>query len=217
MRFKLEGKIIEEFDFKETSLNHEIYSMILSNTNTETAKKIHSKKKFKRHFTFSRLYINEKNIHLYIAGEDNLMKELINYMMFNQIIRIGDKVISITNLQPLNNKLKNKEEYNFKTNLIVNEMEDGKVSLSKDFEYIKRRINEIAKAKYKEIYDVDVAESIEVEILSSEKRYIRYKNHHLNSYKMLFKLKGSYELINLIYNVGSGENTASGHGLLWEV
>ena len=217
MRCKIEGKIIEQFDPSKTSLNHETYSMILSNVNTERAKQIHCKKRFKRLFTFSRIFINGDKIHLYVSGEDEFLKEFINYILCNQIIRIGDKVISVTNLQPLNNKLAKKDEYIFKRNIIVNEKENGKVCLSKDFDYIKRRINEIAKAKYTDVYGKENEQNIEVEILKSKQRYIRYKDHHLNSYDMVYKIKGNYDLINLIYNVGCGENTASGHGLMWEV
>ena len=217
MRVKIEGKIIEQYNYNNFNLNHETYSMILSNINTNRAKKIHAKKRFKRLFTFSKLFANMNNVHLYVSGEDELVKELVNYIMCNQLIRIGDKVISVTNLQPLNIALEKKNSYTFKTNIIVNEMENGRVSLSKDKEYIKKRINEIAKDKYEDIHGRKTNENIEVNIVSSKQRYTRYKNHHLNSYDMVLNLKGSDELINLIYNVGVGENTASGHGLMWEV
>lgn len=217
MRLKLIGKIIEDLDKDNTSLNHETYSMILANINTKMAKRLHTKDRFKRLFTFSRVYINGDSLHLYISGEDNLMKDFINYLMFNQMIRIGNKVILINAINPLKNKVNEKELYTFKANLIVNEKENGKVCLSKDFDYIRKRINEIATDKYKEIYHKDPEGSIETTIIQAKKTYTRYKNHYLNSWKMIFNLKGDYELINLIYNVGIGENTASGHGLMWEV
>ena len=43
MRLKLTGKIIEEQLSTKTSFNHEMYSMFLTNINTERAKRIHEK------------------------------------------------------------------------------------------------------------------------------------------------------------------------------
>ena len=41
----------------------------------------------------------------------------------------------------------------------------GKACLSKDFDYIKERINQIAKDKYKDIYGEDIEENINVKFL----------------------------------------------------
>lgn len=217
MRAKLQGTIIEEKKSINTSYNHEMYSMFLTNISTERAKRIHEKKRFKRLFTFSNLYIKNNEIHFYVSGQDELIKDFINCIMFNQIIRIGDKVINITNIEPLQSILKEKQEYIFKTNFIVNEKENDKVCLSRNKDYIIKRISQIAKDKYKDIYNQDIEENIDIQILESTHKYTKYKDHHLNSYKATLKVSGDKRLINLIYNVGVGENTASGHGLLWEV
>lgn len=217
MRLKITGKIIEESNMNKISFNHEMYSMFLTNISTERAKRIHEKKRFKRLFTFSNLYIVEKNAHFYVSGQDELIKDFINCIMFNQIIRIGDKVINITNIEPLKNKLDDKQEYLFKSNFIVNEMENNKVCLSKNNDYIVKRISQIAKDKYKEIYDEEINTDINVEIVKSKHKYTRYKNHYLNSYNSILKIKGDKRLVDLIYNIGVGENTASGHGFVWEV
>lgn len=217
MRLKITGKIIEESNTNKTSYKHEMYSMFLTNISTERAKRIHEKKRFKRLFTFSNLYIVDNQVHFYVSGQDELLKDFINCIMFNQIIRIGDKVINITNIEPLKNKLDDKEEYLFKSNFIVNEMENNKVSLSKDNDYIIKRISQIAKDKYKEIFNEEINTNINVEIIKSKHKYTRYKDHYLNSYQSILKLTGDKRLIDLIYNVGIGENTASGHGFVWEV
>lgn len=215
MRIKLSGKIIENSNKQKTNYNHEIYSMILSNISTSRATEIHTKKRFKRLFTFSNLYLNRDEVHFYISGEDTLIKDFINGIMFNQMIRIGDKVIYVKNIEQLENKL-DKDSVIIKTDFIVNEMENGKVCLSKDKKYIENRIYQIAKDKYNEIYNKD-CDGLIVDILSMNHKYTKYKNHHINYYRSIIKLSGDKELINLIYNVGIGENTASGHGFVWEV
>lgn len=217
MRIKLQGVVIEGQSSNKINYNHEMYSMILTNINTERAKRIHEKKKFKRLFTFSSLYIIDNRVHFYVSGQDELIKDFINCIMFNQIIRIGNRVINITNIEPLQNKLNEKQEYIFKSNFIVNEMENGKVCLSKDKEYIIKRISDIAKDKYKEIYNEDIKNELNIEIINAKHKYTKYKDHHLNSYQTTLKVNGDKRLIDLIYNLGIGENTASGHGFVWEV
>lgn len=216
MRVKIQGTIVEDGCSKDTNYCHEMYSMILFNLSKDNAKIIHEKKRVKRLFTFSKLYINNYDIHFYISGEDKIIKDFINCIMFNQIIRIGDKVINVKNISPLTN-LRKKEEYIFKTDFIINEMKNKKVCLSENKEYIKRRILEIAQDKYKIIYDNENLNGFNIDIMSMKQVYTKYKNHHLNSYKSTIKIVGDYDLINLLYNVGIGENTASGHGFVWEV
>lgn len=211
------GQLIENINPKKTNYNHEIYSMFITNVSMERAKRIHEKKRFKRLFTFSNLYIKDNEIHFYVSGQDEIIKDFINCIMFNQIVRIGDKVVTITNIEPLVNKLNEKQEYILKSNFIVNEMENGKVCLSKNKDYITRRISEIIKDKYKEIYQEDIQSNLEVEILKYKHKYTKYKDHHLNSYDSILKVRGDKRLIDLLYNVGVGENTASGHGFVWEV
>lgn len=223
MRIVVYGNIIENNQINfSTNFNHQIYSTFLNNINIETAKRLHKKGKegrFKRLFTFSTLYIKDSNVHFYVAGEDNLIKDFINNIVKNQIINIDNIIINVTKIDQLEN-LKEKESYNFKTDFIVNERQNGlkgKACLSKDFDYIKERINQIAKDKYKDIYGEDIEENINVKFLDCKKVYTTYKNFHLNSYKAKVQLSGSFKLINLIYQVGLGENTSSGHGFCWEM
>lgn len=216
MRLKIEGNIIEKTKLNKTNYKHEIYSMILNNLDTIRAEKIHQNKKFYRLFTFSNLYINKNKLHFYIGGEDSLITDFINHVMFNQLIRIDDIVVKIINIQPLNN-LPEKKEYKFKTDIIINISKDNKCVLSNNLDYISDRINIIAKNKYKEIYNEEIRDNINVEFLETKKQFNKYKNHHINSWKSIIKITGNHKLINLIYNVGIGENTGSGHGFMWEV
>ena len=69
--------------------------------------------------------------HFYISGEDDFIKDFINGIMRSQLIKIGDKVLNIISIQDISSEIKEKEEYYLKTRFIVNEMENGKVCLSK--------------------------------------------------------------------------------------
>lgn len=217
MRIKLQAKILEKENKSKTNYNHEVYAMILANIDSDKAKNIHAKKRFKRLFTFSDLYINENQIHIYISGDDVLIKNFINNIIFNQIVRIGDMVVAVTNITPLDNELSGKEKYKFKTNFIINDKKDGKVHLSDDMEYIKKRISQIINDKHNEINGTTVKEMLNVDIVKCKHIYTKYKNHHINSYKAIVEVSGNLELINTLYNVGIGENTATGHGFVWEV
>lgn len=217
MRIKVEGEIFENYQTENTRFNHEIYSMILNNLSTDLAKKIHEKKRFKRLFSFTTLYIEGNKAHLYICGEDNLIKDFINNIIKNQVVRIGEIVMSITDIRLLQNELKESENYKFKGNLIVNDKLNGKVHLSENLDYIKTRINQILKDKYYQIYNEKINDNLEIDFDTIERKYVKYKNHHLNSYNVRFNVKGNNKLVNLMYNVGIGENTASGHGFIWRI
>lgn len=217
MRAKIIGQLIENVNTNKTNYNHEMYSMILANIDTKRASKLHAKTKFKRLFTFTNLYIKNNMAHFYISGEDDFIKDFINGIMRSQLIKIGDKVLNITSIQDISSEIKEKEEYYLKTRFIVNEMENGKVCLSKNKEYIQKRIFEIIKSKYEEIYSTEINEEIKVNLITMNKKFTKYKNHHINSYESVIKIQGSNRLVNLLYNVGIGENTATGHGFVWEV
>ena len=62
MRIKVTGLIIENNDVNKTNYNHEVYSMILSNLSIERAKRIHTKTKFKRLFTFKIIFFFNFNL-----------------------------------------------------------------------------------------------------------------------------------------------------------
>ncbi|MEX0083011.1 CRISPR-associated endoribonuclease Cas6 [Clostridium butyricum] len=217
MRVKIIGNIIQKNNNGKTNYNHEIYSMILTNISVERAKRIHSREKFKRLFTFTNLYRENNSIHLYISGEDSLIKDFVNCLMFNQIVRIGDIVVNITNIQPMQNSLIEKEIYTFKSNFVINDMKNGKVHLTEDMNYLKQRIKEVAISKFNEVNNCFKDFDINIDLVDMKHKYTKYKNHHINYYNAKFKLTGEKDLIDFIYNVGIGENTATGHGFMWEV
>lgn len=219
MRIKLVGRVVDKTNQSKTNYKHEVYGMILNKLSPELAKRIHSKEKFYRLLSFSDVYITKYSkdnikMHMYIVGEDNIIQDFINHLIFDNWIRIDDMVIEVKveALQPLQPK----EYYNFKTNLIVNISQNNKCVLSDDIGYIESRLKEIALNKAKQLNIRK--DNLDIKVLKYTKKYNKYKNHHIESWKCKLQVKGDYELVNMIYSTtGIGENTASGHGLVWEV
>lgn len=211
MRIRIEGKIIEKAKAFKTNYSHEIYAMILNNLNPDTAKNIHSKEKFYRLFTFTNIYIESQKVHFYISGEDSLVKEFISSILANQLIRIDDMVINIISIQPLP-QLTLKDKYNFKSDVIVNIMNNEKTVLSDDVRYMEERLNRNAINKAKLL---GYSGNIEIKIKSPKLSVKKYKNGHIRSWKCILEVQGDYNVINTIYNVGCGENTSTGSGFMW--
>lgn len=213
MRIKVEGRIIEKTSNK-TNYTHSTYSMILNNLTPDSAKLMHKKVKRFRFLTFTNIFIMEDKAHFYVAGEDDLINDFIAHLSFNQIVRIGDMVLNVINISPLS-KLKEKEQYLFKTKLIINVNVNGKTTLCDDLSIVKERIikNTLTKANKMGIK----GNFRDLEIINPKRNIEKYKNGHINSWKCRVRLDCDYEVANLVYNVGVGENTATGHGFLWEV
>lgn len=215
MRIKISTKILEKRIPHKRNYTHEVYAMILKNLPSDTAEYLHAKVKRFKMLTFTNVYMKYDNAHFYVAGKDEIITEFIKYISFNQMIRIGDMVLMIEGIEELP-KLEEKSEYHFKSSVIVNMMVDGKTRLMEDMGIMKYRLIKIAKDKAAELGIPDG--NIDISIINPEKVYTKYSDkQHINSWKCILKMKGDYEVINTLYNIGAGENTASGHGFLWEV
>lgn len=224
MRVKIKGKIIEKNKPQKTNYSHEIYSMILNNLSVDNAKILHnSKGKVFKLLTFTNICINKDEdsksdiLHFYVSGNDDLIKDLIKHLEFNQICKIDDITLIIQKIELLSNlqKKNNNDTYKFKSKLIINIFKDNKNQLADDFEYIQERLKTNA-LKKAEILNINNNGEINFKIINPKISVERYKAGHIKSWKCQLEVKGDYELINLIYNVGVGENTATGHGFLWE-
>lgn len=213
MRVKVEGSIVEKTKPCKTNYTHETYSMILNNLTPMRSERLHEKVKRFRFLTFTNIYIMENKVHFYVAGEDNLMKDFIQHIMFNQMIRIDDMVINIKSISPLPN-LPTKDIYKFKTKLVINVNKNGKTQLCEDMDIVKERVikNTLSKAK-----TLGIDGKIRDIVIHNPKHNIeKYKNGHINSWRCIVEMDCDYDIANMVYNVGLGENTASGHGFLWE-
>ena len=109
------------------------------------------------------------------------------------------------------------EKLKFKGRIIVNEIKDGEVTLSTDMNFIAKRIPQIIRDKFRQIHGFYPEDTFNVDIISLNKKFCKYKDQYLYSYNMIFTARGSSELIKLMYQLGAGENTASGHGFLWQI
>lgn len=215
MRIKLIGKILSKTDINKTNYSHGIYSMILNMLKPHNAEKIHSQQSREyRLFTFSNIYIKEDNFHLYISGADDIVNEFIAGIEKNNMIRVEDMVLVINkmNLCP---ELPKKEKYLFKGRIIATELIYEKKELITNDQGINEKLKKVALGKLKAM---GIEGDINLDILKKIKKVTRYKGQaHISSYESLILVSGDYGAIKAIYDVGIGENTATGHGLLWEV
>lgn len=215
LRIKLIGKILSKTDIYKTNYSHGIYSMLLNILKPYNAERIHNQQSREyRLFTFSNIYIKESNFHLYISGTNDIVNEFIEGFEKDTIIRVEDMILIINKIT-LCPELPKKEKYLFKGKVIATELDCEKKKLITNDQVINKKLKKVALGKLKAM---GIEGNIDFEILKKVKKVTRYKGQaHVSCYESLILASGDYEAIKAIYEVGVGENTATGHGLLWEV
>ncbi|WP_027409655.1 CRISPR-associated endoribonuclease Cas6 [Anoxybacteroides tepidamans] len=218
MRIKIQGDIVEKTNLEKWNYTHGIYSMIMNHLPHKTAEKFHKKHKFIRLLTFSDIYFtplysNQGTIHFYVAGEDSLIYEFVEAVSKSILVRIEDMVVAIRKIIPLSSLTK-KEKYLFKSKVIINISRNGKTLLLDDIPEVEERLrkNAIHKANL-----LGKDGDIKFQLINPVKNVEQYKNGHIFSWKCKLEVQGDYDVVSTIYEVGCGENTATGHGFLFEV
>ena len=218
MRIRIQGEIIEKANLQKWNYTHGIYSMIMNHFPYQVAEKFHKKHKFIRLLTFSDIYFtpfdsNPGAIHFYVAGQDSLINEFVENVSKSILVRIEDMVVAIRKITPLP-PLIQKEKYLFKSRVIINISKDGKTLLLDDIPAVEERLrrNAIKKANL-----LGKDGDITFRLINPIKNVEQYKNGHIFSWKCKLEVQGDYDVVNTIYEVGCGENTATGHGFLFEV
>lgn len=219
MRIKINGSLLEKTVPDKSNYSYCIYQMILNNLEQDCINNFNIRQKNMRLFTFTNIYmpklpqIND-NLHFYISGEDSIINQLINSITTSRNLSIGDMKINVSDIKQLK-ELERKDHYLFKSNIVINIPQNNKTVLLENLALIEGRLraNAVKKANLFGI-DGDVHFSIAD---CPQKCVEQYKSGHVFSWKCLLQVKGDYDVINTIYNCGAGENTATGHGFLWEV
>lgn len=215
MRIKISGKILSKTKPEKVFYAYEMYSVLLSTMNPDRAKELHNQhsKKF-RLFTFSNIYIHGDTFHFYVSSMDDLIQEVIDAIELSNMKRVGDMMLSITNITIVP-ALQKKDKYIFKGKVITSYTIDGLKVRIEDEKEIENRLKEISQRKLKAL---GIEGDIHFEIIQKKPLSTFYKDDiYLPSWKAVLLVKGDYEAIQAIYEVGFGENTATAHGLLWEV
>lgn len=215
MRIKVSGNIISKTNLNKNNYHHGTYAMILDNINNNLADEIHDQcsKKY-RLFTFSNIHIKDEKFHFYISGLNSIVTSFIESIEKSNIVRIEDMILAINKISPCKELIK-KDKYLFKGNIIATEVVDGKKKLLVLDKDINSKLKFVSQRKLK---SMGIDANIEFDILKKTIRTSQYRRGvHIKSYNIMLLVSGEYEAIKAIYEVGVGENTASGHGLLWEV
>ena len=215
MRIKVLGDIISKTDQNKTNYNHGIYSMFIAKLDEPLSSNIHNQNsKEYRLFTFSNVYIKDDKFHLYISGADYIILNFINNIEKNNIVRIEDMVLVIKKIVPCKELIK-KDRYLLKGRIIATEVIDGKKKLLTENKDINEKLKKVSEGKLKVS---NINGNIEFDVLKKTLKTSRYKaGIHIKSYDVLLLVSGNYKAIKYIYDVGIGENTSTGHGLMWEV
>ncbi|MBC6003623.1 MAG: CRISPR-associated endoribonuclease Cas6 [Paeniclostridium sordellii] len=215
MRIKVSGDIISKTNINKNNYHHGTYAMILDKIDENLAHNIHNQdSKEYRLFTFSNIYMKENKFHIYISGSDNIINSFIVNIERNNIVRVEDMVLAINRITPCKELIK-KDKYLLKGKIITTEVVDGKKKLLVSDKDINTKLKLVSQGKLK---SMGVDGDIQFDILKKNIKTSKYRQGvHIKSYDVLLLVSGEYEAIKTIYEVGIGENTASGHGLLWEV
>lgn len=216
MRIRIDANIISNIG--EPIYNNQIYSLILNLISDELSKKIHDeeyKTKTMKFFTFSNIYFdNDEQCHFYISGQDCFIEEIIKGIKTDSIVRCGSLILNVNNVS-MCNSLVDKRCYLFKGNIIACHHINKKKFLIEDDELIEDRLNQIAKVKLDKL---GVDGNVSIDIINKKIVSTKYKkNIKILAYNSTFLVKGNYEAVKTLYEIGFGENTATGNGLVWEV
>lgn len=215
LRIKISGDIISKTNINKNNYHHGTYAMILDNIDDNLATNIHNQdSKEYRLFTFSNIYMKEDKFHIYISGADSIINSFIENIEKNNIVRVEDMVLAINRIT-LCKQLIKKDKYLLKGKIIATEVIDGKKKLLASDKNINDKLEFVAKGKLEAI---GIDGNIQFDILKKTIKTSKYRQDaHIKSYDVLLLVSGEYDAIKTIYEVGIGENTASGHGLMWEV
>ena len=214
LRIKISGDIISKTNINKNNYHHGTYSMILDNIDDNLSNNIHNQdSKEYRLFTFSNVYIKGEKFHFYISGVDHIINSFIKNIEKSNIVRIEDMILAVNRIS-ICKELNRKDKYLFKGKIIATEVIDGKKKLLLSDKEINTKLKSVSQGKLK---NMGIEGNIEFEVLKKITRTSLYrKGAHIKSYDVLLLVSGEYEAIKTIYEVGVGENTASGHGLMWE-
>lgn len=218
MRIKIQGNIVEKTNLDKWHYTHGTYAMILNHLSPDTASAFHGDNKKFRLLTFSDIFFTPRfsdkgKVHFYVAGEDSIIQEFIESVCKSLLVRIEDMVIGVSKIDQLP-ALVEKSKYLFQSRIIINIPKEGQVRLLDDIPTVEKRLRENAIKKAKVLGKQG---DITFKLIHPVRNVEQYKKGHIFSWKCKLEVSGDYDIVNTIYEVGCGENTASGHGFLFEL
>lgn len=214
MRIKIEAKIIEKSKPNKRNYTHETYSMLINNMSQENAVKFHQNKQDYRYITFTNIFINKDRAHFYVSGKDNLILDLLKHITFVQIVRIDDMVIKIEKVEELPD-LPVRDSYKFKTSVVTYKSTGVGTAFNDNIPCAQNQIANNTKRKAEKLGIKGEIRS--VKLVNTKIAVSKYKSGNIFSHKGQVHIDCDYAIAEMIYNVGLGEKTTTGHGFLWEV
>jgi len=218
MRIRIDGVILTKEKPQKRNYTHGIYAMLMEQLKPETAEWFHQNNREIRLLTFTNVYIHGSGregdkVHLYVAGKEEWIQEIIEGMVRHEFIRIEDMTIAVQKITPLP-PLAKKDAYLFKTKVILTYPHQRPKRLIEDLDMAERRLHKTILNRAKK---VGIEGEVRARMVMPQRHVEAYKKGHIHSYKTLLEVRGDYDVIATMYEYGVGENTASGHGFLFEV
>lgn len=222
MRILVEGMMYQKPTIEEKIPNHTLYAMLMNRLPTEMSKKAHENKKNHCFFTYMSIRIDfEKGtFRFYFSAQDDVAELVRQSFHSESMIRLGNYYMSMTTAEPLP-QLEEKLSYLFKGKVLIS---NGKREMIKDVKEMEKYLGFYAENKLTELgLNPDVAFTI-YNRKPTNTFYKRKNGDGSHTDKTLIPghyitvgVTGEYESVKMLYDVGFGQNTGTGNGMLWEV
>lgn len=218
MRIKISGEILSKPESKKAIFTHSIYSMLLNRLPNDLAKEAHSKHVSK--FTFSALVLNyaNDNFSFYFSSTEENCLYLADTFENENMFRLDNYHLGVSSIDVMP-ELEEKDSYLFRGKLLIYDRSKTLIQGRKEQE---TRLKISAKVKLRKVglpedLEFEIFDSKETETLYRRKRCTEEKHAIIDGFYTLFRVKGDFESIQYLHDVGFGQNCATGNGLVWEV
>lgn len=218
MRIKISGQILSKPPEKKALFTHSIYSMLLNRLPIDLAQEAHVKHISK--FTFSTIVIDYRtdSFSFYFSSTEDNCVHLAESFEDENMFRVESYHLGVSAIDVMP-ELDEKDSYLFRGKVIIYDRSKTLIQGRKEQE---ARLKISAKVKLRK---VNLPEDLEFEIFDSKptetlyrrKRNIEDKHAIIDGFYTLFRVKGNFESIQYLHDVGFGQNCATGNGLVWEV
>jgi len=226
MRLKLSGRLIDAPQENDWIPTHSLFSMLLNRLGDSETKRAHDEAKTPCLFTFNMINIDRQTnqFHFQFSSTDELGERLLKSFRSHNLFRVDKYIMEVSNITKLPG-LAIKERYVFQGRVLASTTDRQALHTIEDIEAC---LLANAKTKLKALgFDNP---DLTITILKHEKAITRYKKEKVSlkgdviqktvripSHFVTIEVSGNLFAIEALYNIGFGQNTGSGNGLMREV
>lgn len=221
MRILIKGSIYQKPLYKEGVPNHSLYAMLMNRLPIEMSKKAHEHKKNHCLFTYSSMNVDfvKETFQFYFSAQNEVVENLIESFETDILFRVGNYYMKVSAID-LMPELEEKSSYLFKGKVLIS---NGSRELITNIKEMEKFLSFYAENKLTEL---ELNPDVKFVIYDSKPTHTFYKRKNtdgFNTDKALIPghyitvgVTGEYESVKMLYNIGFGQNTGTGNGMLWE-